>query len=74
MVVPILSYLKDHSLFPHQRQFPLRPETREGLISIFRELKKNRDFYLNVPIHIILLFWESKRDPIHGGWYRTFDQ
>jgi hypothetical protein len=29
---------------------------------------------LNVPIHIILLFWESKRDPIHGGWYRTFDQ
>jgi hypothetical protein len=40
MVVPILSYLKDLSLFPHQRQYPLRPETREVLIPIIRELKK----------------------------------
>jgi hypothetical protein len=37
---PALIHLKDPSLFPHQKQYPLRPEAKEGLIPIVKELKE----------------------------------
>jgi hypothetical protein len=36
---PVLIYLKDPSWFPHQKQHPLKPEVKEGLIPIIKELK-----------------------------------
>jgi hypothetical protein len=32
--------LKDASQFPHQKQYPLKPEGRQGLLSITNSLKK----------------------------------
>ena len=29
--VPVLIRLKDPHLFPHQKQYPLKPEVKEGL-------------------------------------------
>jgi hypothetical protein len=37
--VPVLIHLKDPSWFPHEKQYPLRPEVMEGLISIMKDLK-----------------------------------
>jgi hypothetical protein len=37
---PVLNHLKDPSWFPHQKQYPLKPEVKEGLISIIKELKE----------------------------------
>jgi hypothetical protein len=39
-VVPVLIRLKDPSQFPHQKQYPLRPEVKEGLIPIIKDLKR----------------------------------
>jgi hypothetical protein len=38
--VPIVIHLKDPSWFPHQNQYPLKPEGKEGLISIIKDLKR----------------------------------
>jgi hypothetical protein len=40
MAVPDLIHLKDPSWFPHQRQYPLRLEVKEGLIPIIKDLKR----------------------------------
>jgi hypothetical protein len=40
MAVPVLIHLKDLSRFPHQKQYPLRPEVKEGLIPIIEDLKR----------------------------------
>jgi hypothetical protein len=37
---PVLIHLKDSSWFPHQKQYPLKPEVKEGLILIIRDLKR----------------------------------
>jgi hypothetical protein len=39
-VVPVLIHLKDPSWFPHQKQYPLKPEVKEGLIPIIKDLKR----------------------------------
>jgi hypothetical protein len=39
-VVPVLIHLKDPSWFPHQKQYPLKPEVREELIPIIKDLKR----------------------------------
>jgi hypothetical protein len=39
-VFPVLIHLKDPSWFPHQKQYPLRPEVKEGLIPIIKDLKR----------------------------------
>jgi hypothetical protein len=39
-VVPVLIHLKDPSWFPHQKQYPLRPEVKEELIPISKDLKR----------------------------------
>jgi hypothetical protein len=39
-VVPLLIYLKEPSQFPHQKLYPLRPEVKEGLIPIIKDLKR----------------------------------
>jgi hypothetical protein len=38
--VPVLIHLKDSSWFPHQKQYPLNPEVKEGLIPIIKDLKR----------------------------------
>jgi hypothetical protein len=37
---PVLIHLKDPSWFPHQKQHPLKPEVKEGLIPIIKDLKR----------------------------------
>jgi hypothetical protein len=37
---PVLIHFKDPSWFPHQNQYPLKTEVKEGLISIIKDLKK----------------------------------
>jgi hypothetical protein len=37
---PVLIHLKDPSWFPHQNQYPLKPEIKEGLIPIIKDLKR----------------------------------
>jgi hypothetical protein len=37
---PVLIHLKDPSWFPHQKQYPLKPEVKEGLIPIIKDLKR----------------------------------
>jgi hypothetical protein len=41
-VVPVLIQLKDLSGFPHQKQYPLKLEVKEGLILIIKDLKRKR--------------------------------
>jgi hypothetical protein len=38
--VPVLIHLKDPSWFPHQKQYPLKPELKEGVIPIIKDLKR----------------------------------
>jgi hypothetical protein len=40
---PVLIHLKDPSWFPHQKQYPLKPEIKEGLILIIRDLKRLKE-------------------------------
>jgi hypothetical protein len=37
---PVLIHLKDPSWFSHQKQYPLRPDVKEGLIAIIKDLKR----------------------------------
>jgi hypothetical protein len=37
---PVLIHFKDPSWFPNQKQYPLRPEVKEGLIPIIKDLKR----------------------------------
>jgi hypothetical protein len=36
---PVLIHLKDPFWFPHQKQYSLKPEAKEGLIPIIKDLK-----------------------------------
>jgi hypothetical protein len=38
--VPALIHLKDPSWFPHQKQYPLKPEVKEELVLIIKDLKR----------------------------------
>jgi hypothetical protein len=38
--VPVLIHLKEPSWFPYQKQYPLRPEVKEELIPIIKDLKR----------------------------------
>jgi hypothetical protein len=38
--VSVLIHLRDPSWFPHQKQYPLKPEVKEGLIPIIKDLKR----------------------------------
>jgi hypothetical protein len=38
--VPVLIHLKDPSWFPHQKEYPLRPEVKEGQIPIIKDIKR----------------------------------
>ena len=39
-VVPVIIRLKDSHLFPHQKQYPLKPEVKEGLKLITENLEE----------------------------------
>jgi hypothetical protein len=64
--VPVLIHLKDPSWFPHQKQYPLKPEVKEGLIPIIKDLKR-QGLLQNALAHIILLFSVSRRNLTNGG-------
>ena len=38
--IPVVVKLKERHLFPHKRQYPLKPEVKEGLKPIIENLKK----------------------------------
>jgi hypothetical protein len=38
--IPVLIHIKDPFQFPHQKQYPLKPEVKEGLIPIIKDLKR----------------------------------
>ena len=38
--IPVLVKLKDPHLFPHKKQYPLKPEVKEGLKPIIENLKE----------------------------------
>ena len=37
--IPVVVKLKDPQLFPHKKQYPLKPEVKEGLKPIIENLK-----------------------------------
>ena len=38
--IPVVVKLKDQHLFPHKKQYPLKPEVKEGLKPIIENLKE----------------------------------
>ena len=38
--IPVVVKLKDPQLFPHKKQYPLKPEVKEGLKPIIENLKE----------------------------------
>ena len=38
--IPVVVKLKDPHLFPHKKQYPLKPEVKEGLKPIIKNLKE----------------------------------
>jgi hypothetical protein len=38
--VSVLIHLKDPFWFPHQKQYLLKPEVKEGIIPIMKDLKR----------------------------------
>ena len=40
--IPVVVKLKDLHLFPHKKQYPLKPEVKEGLKPITENLKEQR--------------------------------
>ena len=54
--IPVVVKLKDTHLFPHKKQYPLKPEVKEGLKPITENLK---DQGLLIPCDLLatLLFW-----------------
>ena len=41
-VIPVVVKLKDPHLFPHKKQYPLKPEVKKGLKPIIKNLKEQR--------------------------------
>ena len=37
--IPVVVKLKDPHLFPHKKQYPLKPEVKEGLKPIIKKFK-----------------------------------
>ena len=54
--IPVVVKLKDPHLFPHKKQYPLKPEVKEGLKLIIKNLKEQGPL---IPITVLatLLFW-----------------
>ena len=40
--IPVVVKLKDPNLIPHKKQYPLKPEVKDGLKPITENLKKQR--------------------------------
>ena len=58
--IPVVVKLKYPHLFPHKKQYPLKPEAKKGLKAIIKTLKEKR---LLVPCNVLktLLFWIQKK-------------
>ena len=46
--IPVVVKLKDLHLFPHKKQYPLKPEVKDGLKPIIENLKEQTLFPLTV--------------------------
>ena len=71
-VVPFLIKLKDPHLFPHQKQYPLKPEVQEELKLIIENLKEQGLFITwNSPCNIPILRvtkWNDKWSLVQDLW------
>ena len=60
--IPVVVKLKDPYLFPHKKQYPLKPEVKKGLKAIIKNLKKQGLLMpCNSPCHTPIL-------GINGKW------
>ena len=55
--IPVVVKLKDPHLFPHKKLYPLKPEVKEGLKPIIKNLKKPGLLLFPVTVLATLLFW-----------------
>ena len=62
--IPVVVKLKDQHLFPHKKQYPLKPEGKEGLKPIIDNLKGAGT--INSPVHVTLLFWVQRNQMVNG--------
>ena len=54
--IPVVVKLKDPHLFPHKKQYPLKPEVKEGLKPIIKNLKEQGLLIpCNSPCNILIL-------------------
>ena len=59
--IPVVVKLKDPHLFPHKRQYPLKPEVKEGLKPINENLKEHGLLFpCNSPCNIPILGIENQ--------------
>ena len=56
---PVQITLKNPNNFPHQKQYPLKPEGKQGLIPLIKNLK-GQGLLIKCNSPLIHLFWESK--------------
>ena len=56
---PIQITLKNPNNFPRQKQYPLKPEGKQGLILLIKNLK-GQGLLIKCNSPLIHLFWESK--------------
>ena len=57
---PVQITLKNPNNFPHQKQYPLKPEGKQGLIPLIKNLK-GQGLLIKCNSPLIHLFWESMR-------------
>ena len=59
--IPVVVKLKDPHLFPHKKQYPLKPEVKEGLKPINENLKEHGLLFpCNSPCNIPILGIENQ--------------
>ena len=61
--IPVVFKLKDLHLFPHKKQYPLKPEVKEGLKPIIKSLKEQGLLIpYNSPYHTLILGIKKSND------------
>ena len=68
-VVPVIIKLKDPHLFPHQKQYPLKPEVKKGLKPIIENLKEQGLLIpCNIPCSTPILGIKKSSDFMNNKW------
>ena len=70
--IPVVVKLKDTHLFPHKKQYPLKPEVKEGLKPIIKNLKEQRLLILcNSPFNTPILDIK-KNQMVNGDQFKIY--